>query len=105
MVPSLGADAARAANEHRLAHYRLVTEASCWEWTGTRTRRGYGLAQDSLLGKQRLVHRLSWEMWRDPIPDGWEIDHLCKNRACFNPDHLRTITAADHRRLPRTPNT
>jgi hypothetical protein len=39
-----------------------------------------------------MVHRYCWELEVGPIPDGMEIDHQCRNRACCNIDHLRVVT-------------
>jgi hypothetical protein len=63
---------------------------TCWEWTGTTQKRGYG----SILhrGKMQLAHRLSWEMVNGPIPEGLVIDHLCRNPRCVRPDHLEPVT-------------
>ncbi|MCT9090599.1 HNH endonuclease [Streptomyces sp. ASQP_92] len=66
------------------------TERGCWEWIGTRDRYGYG--QMWVDGRYRSTHRLAYERLRGPIPDGLEIDHLCRNRACANPDHLEPVT-------------
>ena len=44
-----------------------------------------------------MWHRKVWEDENGTIPDGYEIDHLCKNRACFNIEHLQMITTHDHR--------
>jgi HNH endonuclease len=68
----------------------------CWIWTGTLVR-GYG--QTSIRGRERIyTHRLSWELHRGPIPDGLTIDHLCRVRACCNPDHLEPVTNAENLR-------
>lgn len=37
------------------------------------------------------MHRLSWEDNVGPIPEGMVIDHMCRVRACCNPDHLRAV--------------
>lgn len=60
----------------------------CWEWTGALSRYGYF----GLNGTNVLAHRYSWETLIGPIPEGCEIDHLCKNKKCVNPDHLEPVT-------------
>ncbi|MEV5567572.1 HNH endonuclease signature motif containing protein [Streptomyces sp. NPDC052196] len=65
------------------------TERGCWEWRGTRDRDGYG--QMWLDGRHRSVHRIAYEAVCGAIPDGLVIDHLCRTRACANPDHLEAV--------------
>ena len=67
----------------------------CWLWVA-RTSDGYGLL--TLNGKQRLAHRVSYEFYNGPIPDGLQIDHLCRVRNCINPAHLEPVTAKENRR-------
>lgn len=83
--------------EDRLFRWRKIDDNGCWVWTGTGTA-NYGLVTASLPGKPKkktyLVHRLAFEHWVGPIPDGETIHHKCNVRACFNPEHLEL---ASHR--------
>lgn len=62
----------------------------CWLWTSTITGAGYGLI--GVDGKRRYAHRISYELLVGPIPQGLELDHLCRTTACVNPDHLEPVT-------------
>ena len=63
---------------------------TCWLWTASLQSTGYG--QISVDRRPRLAHRVAYEMLVGPIPAGLELDHLCRNRACVNPDHLEPVT-------------
>lgn len=73
----------------RLIRRIIVTPENCWEWTGTKDK-GYGLIRVD--GRQWKAHRWSYTYFREPIPEGLTIDHLCKNRGCVNPWHLEAVT-------------
>lgn len=66
---------------------------SCWLWTAARDHRGYGEFRVELPpARPAKAHRFAYETLVGPIPDGLELDHLCRNRACVNPDHLEPVT-------------
>lgn len=62
----------------------------CWEWTACRNREGYGRV--TVEGVSQYAHRLLWLMFVGEIPEGLDLDHLCRNRGCVNPDHLQPVT-------------
>lgn len=62
----------------------------CWEWQGARTGVGYGAL--NVGGKAKSAHRLAYEWFVGPIPEGLLIDHLCRVRHCVRPDHLEAVT-------------
>jgi hypothetical protein len=62
----------------------------CWQWTGCTNNDGYGFV--FVNGKSCGAHRVAYQLANGPIPDGLEIDHLCKNPGCCNPAHLDAVT-------------
>lgn len=65
------------------------TENGCWQWTGTITRKGYGLFHDE---KMVAAHRWAYLHFVGSIPDGLQVDHLCRNRSCVNVEHMDIVT-------------
>ena len=65
-------------------------QTGCHIWVGTVTVNGY--AQARLDNRWKYVHRAVWEHYKGPIPEGLQIDHICKIRNCCNVDHLRLVT-------------
>ena len=68
----------------------------CWIWSGTLNNKGYGRV--AIAGKGQYAHRAMYEQEVGPIPDGYEIDHLCRVRACINPAHLEAVTHSENLR-------
>lgn len=66
----------------------------CWLWTGAKNRGGYGVINRGRRFGTVVVHRAVWELLVGPIPEGTELDHVCRVRACCNPDHLEPVTRA-----------
>lgn len=62
---------------------------SCWSWTGAGAP-SYGAFRYE--GRQQPAHRVAYMMLVGPIPDGLQIDHLCRNPNCVNPGHLEPVT-------------
>lgn len=72
----------------------------CWLWTRATHPDGYGNIRVS--GRGRFAHRLAYELEIGPVPEGLELDHLCRVRICVNPDHLEPVTHAENMRRGST---
>lgn len=75
----------------------------CWVWNGkAESESGYPLF--SIDRRNKLAHRVSHEWFIGPIPDGYEVDHLCRNIRCVRPDHLEAVTGSENLRRQHIAN-
>lgn len=74
---------------------------SCWNWIGNQSKDGYG--QFGISDKiKKSAHRFSFELLKGKIPQDLTIDHLCRNRLCVNPDHMKPVTTQENTRRGET---
>jgi hypothetical protein len=68
----------------------------CWLWMAYVNPAGYGRASRTGTRSMAPAHRVAWEIYRGPIPEGMVLDHICRERSCVNPDHLRVVTQREN---------
>jgi hypothetical protein len=68
----------------------LKDTSGCWLWQGTTNKDGYGVYRNA------GAHRWAYEHFIGPIPEGLEIDHLCRVRNCVNPEHMEPVTHVEN---------
>jgi hypothetical protein len=79
----------------------VVDDNGCWLWPGA-TASGYGMirvgSHSDGTRRTKAVHVVMWEHFEGPVPDGLELDHLCRVRPCSNPGHLEPVTHQENMR-------
>jgi hypothetical protein len=75
---------------------KVDKSAECWVWTGKLRADGYGNFWDGENKRMMRVHRFAYLAEIGDIPDGLQLDHLCRNRACVNPAHLEPVSAREN---------
>lgn len=83
----------RPRDREALFWSKVHITSDCWIWTGNKAS-GYGIILVD--GVRRVAHRWGWEQMHGPVPDGLQLDHLCRNRACVRPDHLEPVTCKEN---------
>lgn len=96
-------------NDYKVGHHRrkpltytIDNITGCWIWQGSR---GGGQGEYGSIykdGKSVLAHRFFYEEKHGKISEGLELDHLCKNKRCCNPDHMEAVPHVINMRRSKT---
>lgn len=84
--------------------YRIDKKTDCWVWVRQTNWAGYGLvsvANGDGTRRKQSAHRYMYEKLVGPIPEGMQLDHLCRNPSCVNPEHLEPVTRSENQRRGR----
>lgn len=83
------------------AVYRFLTMLpvdikGCWEWKGSRRKKGLPYGKFTIFREDCQAHRFSYRLFCGAIPSGMRVLHRCDNPPCCNPDHLFLGTDKDN---------
>lgn len=86
--------------EDRFREKIAIDDTGCHVWTAVKDKDGYGQFRDG--ARTRQAHIWAWEnSTQGALPDGFELDHICRNRSCVNPSHLELVTHSENIRRQR----
>jgi hypothetical protein len=86
----------RPAEDRFAEKYEVVD--GCWLWTACLSSSGYGRFNYGGRGTTGQAHRWAYEHYIGQIPDGMQLDHLCRNPRCVNPNHLEPVSPGENQR-------
>jgi hypothetical protein len=89
-------DARGTIQERLYARHSVDAATGCWNWTGAISNSRYGSIFYE--GRMQKAHRVMWRLLRGEIADGMDLDHLCRNTKCVNPNHLEPVTRSENLR-------
>ncbi|WP_249139118.1 DNA (cytosine-5-)-methyltransferase [Actibacterium sp. MT2.3-13A] len=96
--PGSGPVNAPGETDHERFWSKVEKTESCWDWTAALNEKGYGIFWSNDQDRSVRAHRFAYEQIDGEIPDGLELDHLCRNRKCVNPAHLEPVTGKENTR-------
>jgi len=99
LIDLTGNGHARKIKRYRVEDRGYLTP--CHIWQLATTEKGYGQEWDASRGRMNFAHITAWERKHGPVPDGKELDHLCRVRPCVNDDHLEPVTHLENIRRGR----
>jgi len=82
------------STQDRFEEKIFIAPDSCWLWLAGINSDGYGHFHAE--EKTQYAHRFSYKLAGNDIPDGMQIDHLCRKRSCVNPHHLELVTPKEN---------
>jgi hypothetical protein len=88
----------RTLRERTMEKVMLIPFSTCWLWSGAMSSGkygGYGLINVGG-NKIRNAHRVVYELHKGAVPEGLDLDHLCRSRWCVNPEHLEPVTRKEN---------
>lgn len=96
-APGVARKFPRAATEaERFWRHAMPDASGCWLWTSVLGQKGYPRFRSGVTKQYVAAHRWAYEHLVGPIPDGMELDHLCRVRRCVRPEHLEPVTHAEN---------
>lgn len=94
---SVGMNRSKPRVPNRYAEEDRGFDTPCWIWQlKISTKTGYGI--ERVGGQDQLAHRAAYQRDRGTIPDGLQLDHLCRVRECCNPSHMEPVTPQENTR-------